>query len=150
MCLKCGRLVEDDEVPVSYQTHGFTSIGDEYREKIDGQCSCGGYFAEAHRCEVCFNWFASYDGEKPKNMVCDICVEEQQTVANAIEIGMDDERKVSLNGFVVDALGEEKINEILIEWAKQNIKDTDIRVFSYCRGDLPSFEEFVMAKNGVY
>ena len=147
MCDRCGRLTE--EPPTCYQTHGVTSLGDEYREKVDGGCKCGGEFVEAYRCKVCGDWFITEDGDEPYYKICDKCVEDEQTVTTAIEMGVEDERTVRINGFLVEAIGSEKINEILSAWAKENIKDDDVRVFHYCREDMLFFTEFVANKKGI-
>ena len=146
-CTKCGKWTE--ELPTAYQVHGVSSLGDEYREKFVANCSCGGDFAEAFRCEVCGDWFATEDGCKPIFKICDKCLEEEQTVDNAIEIGEGDPKSIKLNGFFSSVLGEDKVNEILSAWVKENIKDTDVRVFGYCCEDMSFFREFVACKKGL-
>lgn len=145
-CNKCGKWSE--ELPITRQVHGFTSIGNSYEEDVAANCRCGGDFVKAFQCEVCGDWFCTGDGEKPTHCICDQCVEEEMTVANAIEIGEGDAKSVKINGFICKALSEEQINNILSAFVLNNMRDIDKAVLLYCLEDEPYFREFAMSKKG--
>ena len=145
ICERCGNVIEDDEFPTEVQCHGYTSLGDSFDETIDGCCSCGGEYVEAYQCKVCGEWFAEddlcYD-------VCDDCVKENETVAEALSIGEEYTEQVDINGFVAKVLSVEQINNILSRWVEENFVDRSKDVVEYCGESRDGFCDWLADKYG--
>ena len=129
ICEDCGKIYEDEEAEDVYATTGYYNL-----VNIE-PCSCGGNLVKAKRCEKC-------DEFMPEDnlALCDSCIEEYETLENALEIGADYEEKVSLNGFFASAFTKEEIESILLETFKakdEKIKKNAIK--QYCEDDYSYF-----------
>lgn len=143
VCTNCGTLVE--EVPTTTQCHGYSSLGQPFEETIDDCCSCGGEFVEAEKCSICGKWFDDAD----EYHVCECCMEEHETVKDAIELGEDDLVSVDgINGFVAKALSVEQINNILKRWVEENFVDRSKEVVKYCESDESRFADYLYENYG--
>jgi hypothetical protein len=143
VCKNCGNLVE--EIPTIKQCHGHTSLGQPLTETIDGLCSCGGDFTEATQCKICGEWFdnTELDG------VCEVCIEEYETVGTALEIGNENPETVEgINGFAASVLTVEQINKILTKWVEENFVDHSKDVVKYCEDDKFYFSDYLADKYG--
>ena len=140
ICNKCGMLKNEDEIESYYECHGTTSLGARLEEQcFDYDCDCGGEFVEALECEVCGEWFDNTD----LHGVCECCIEEYETVGDAILYGEEDMHSVDINGFVSSVISTEQINAILIKWVEENVIDHSKVVIKYCEKDKSSFSDFV-------
>lgn len=139
VCNKCGYAVEDSELSVRYEHHGHTSLGNSFTEAVDERCSCGGEFVEATKCAVCGEWFDN-DGLYG---VCENCIEEHETVGDALAFGENDPVSVAINGFVADVLSPEHINKILTKWVEENVIDHSKEVCKYINRDKALFSEHI-------
>ena len=143
VCKKCGNLVE--QIPTTKQCHGHTSLGQRLEETVDCLCHCGGEFVEATECKVCGEWFDNSD----MNNVCEVCIEEYETVGEALEIGAENTESVEgINGFVANVLSVEQINKILTKWVEENFIDHSTEVIKYCEEDKLYFSEWIQQKYG--
>lgn len=145
VCKNCGKLIEDYELPTAKQCHGYTSLGQPLTETIDGLCSCGGEFTEATQCEICGEWFdnTELDG------VCEVCLEEYETVGTALEIGAENPETIEgINGFIKSVLSVEQMNKILTKWVEENFIDHSNAVVKYCEEDMPYYSDWVKNKQG--
>ena len=129
ICKDCGKLYEDEEAEDVYATTRYYNL-----VAIDS-CACGGELVRAKRCQRC-------DEFMPEDSfsLCDSCVEEYETLENALEIGTDYEEKVSLNGFFTSVFTKEEIESILLETFKakdEKIKKNAIK--QYCEDDYSYF-----------
>jgi hypothetical protein len=130
ICDTCGRLY-DGEFRQYKEAHG--------ELVFDDVCRCGGEFVEAKKCNYCGEWF--YDREELE--VCEDCITEATTVENALELGARGTLPAEINGFIVDLLGKDKINEILAEWVKANINDDNVEVYRYCNAYASELAELL-------
>lgn len=83
-----------------------------------------GSVTEAEQCETCGEYFREdelHDG------VCDECLKEEATVANALECGKDGSARmeVSVNGFLAMVFTSDKIDEILTRELERLIGKSD-------------------------
>lgn len=60
ICNKCDNLV--DELPIVRESRGEFWGAPCFEAYEDNECSCGGYYDEAVRCESCGNYFAEEEG----------------------------------------------------------------------------------------
>lgn len=145
ICEHCGRLIEDYELKFDTECHGYTSLGQALEEKVPKSCSCGGSYVKAARCKICDNWFQNLD---PYG-VCDDCLEEYETVGEALKMGEDDLQVVDgINGFIAECLSVDMINKILIKWVEENFTDHSNPVVNYCEADKSYFAEWIADKYG--
>jgi hypothetical protein len=147
VCDKCGKKTTYSELPVDRDIHGYTSLGQPLvEETLNTECSCGGVFREGRKCEICGEYF--YD--KDVLFVCEDCLDDEMTVENAVKIG-DSNRNydVALNGFIVEILGEEKINEILADWILGNHKSLnkiELKTDRYLKEYLEELSNMIRGK----
>lgn len=131
VCNKCGKLRESSELGYAIESHG--------ERHLDTNCSCGGDFIPATQCKLCGKWFDDTD----LNGVCEVCLEEHETVGTALEMGDTSRTMVAVNGFIAEVLDEEQINKILTKWVEENFVDHSKSVVDYCEYDKSCFSEFV-------
>jgi hypothetical protein len=107
-------------------------------DDTDYRCrECGkGEYETATKCQICGTYYYDEDGID----VCEACLEDEETVENAIGIGAENTEPVDINGFFVALFGAAKINEILAREA-QKAKQSDIMAYLY--EDKISFVEYV-------
>lgn len=143
VCNCCGKLVE--ELTVSREIHGHTDLGAPLEERVvDERCSCGGDFVEAERCKVCGEWFDNTN----LNGVCEVCIEDNELVGTALEIGNENPEMVEgINGFVASILSVEQINQILSKWVEENFIDHSKEVVKYCEEDKFYFSDYLADKH---
>ena len=142
ICNECGKIVE--RLPMGKQCHGHTSLGFAIEEKVVEPCSCGGEFVEATECKVCGNHFDN------SNLfgVCESCLEEHETVGEALKIGNINHEDVAINGFIAKVLSADQINYILRRWVEENFVDHSRDVVRYCESDKSYFSEWIEDKYG--
>lgn len=136
ICKDCGKIYEDEEAEDVYVTTSYYNLAEIV------SCCCGGELVKAKRCEKC-------DEFMPEDnlALCDSCIEEYETLENALEIGADYEEKVSLNGFLTSEFTKEEIESILLEAFKA--KDDKIKkdaIKQYCEDDYAYFMGVVNKK----
>lgn len=134
VCNKCGTLVEGQDLPYVIEMHG-----EKHRNT---KCKCGGEFIPARQCKLCGKWFDNTE----LHGICEGCLSEEETVGNALEIGSYSQEKVSINGFIADALTPKQINKILAKWVEENFTDHSKAVVDYLEGDMSAFAEFLEDK----
>lgn len=135
VCDTCGKLIEDDELGYGYEPHG---------ERTPNCCSCGGDFIEATKCRVCGKHFDSTH----LHGVCECCLEEYETVGEALAIGEENTEDVEINGFIATVLTKEQINKILTKWVEENFVDHSKAVVDYCEDDKSYFADWIADKYG--
>ena len=141
VCDCCGKAI--DELSTKRQCHGYTSLGDSLDEEyVITSCSCGGEFVEAEECAICGQ---PYD-DRDLYGICECCMENYETVKNAIEFGDNRRETIEVNGFICYALTNESINQILTKWCEENIADYSKDVKYYCEDDKFDFSEFCKEK----
>lgn len=118
ICENCGKTILESEVVSRKETHTIeTSCSiQEYVEYYDEDCDCGGAFVEAEICPICGEY-------KPKdlNKVCDYCLEDEETLENALEMGDKFKDDVEINSFLASVFTPQEIEEILTrEFKKAN------------------------------
>ena len=135
VCDRCGTVVAHDELPYVTEMHG--------ERRRNTVCTCGGEFVEATKCEACGKWFDN----RELDGVCEVCLEEYETVGDALAIGAGHTTSVEINGFIAYALDPVVINEILTKWVEENITDHSKVVVDYCEDDMPWFAGYVKEKS---
>ena len=145
VCERCGNVIEDSELKISTQCHGYTDLGDAFDERIAERCHrCGGDFVEATRCELCGEWF----DDTELNGVCECCLDEHETVNNAIEYGAEHATNIEgINGAVASLLTTEEINRILTKWVEENFIDHSRDIRNYLNEERFDFSEWLKEKN---
>ena len=142
ICENCGKTILESELKTHAETHILeTSIGYTFDvEHYEEGCECGGAFVEAEMCPICKEY-------KPKdlNKVCDYCLEEEETVENALLMGDEYKEDVKINSFLASVFTPKEIEEILTrefkeangsflrEYTKEMVKDylyTEKEVFA--------------------
>ena len=143
VCKNCENLVE--EIPTTKQYHDYTSLGQRLEETIDCLCHCGGEYVEAEQCKVCGEWFDNCE----LHGVCEVCLEDYETVGEALAIGEENTESVDgINGFVASVLSVEQINKILTKWVEENFTDHSTFVVKYLEADKSYFSEYLEDKYG--
>lgn len=113
----------------------------EYFE--ENRCpSCGTHdvMVEAKKCKICGEYFKKEDLMEG---ICPNCLDEEKTVKNVLGIGDMFKEKIEINGFAVQALGIDKINDILCKWCEENFVNRDGAVMKYCDEDELCFADYV-------
>jgi hypothetical protein len=110
-------------------------------DDLDYRCrECGrGEYEPATQCAICGNYY--YDEDKID--VCEACLEDEETVENAIGIGAENTEPVDINGFFVALFGAAKINEILEKEAR---KAKQNEICDYLYDDKIGFVDYVKEK----
>ena len=134
VCDRCGTVVAHDDLPYVTEMHG-----ERHKNTV---CTCGGEFVEATKCEACGKWFDN----RELDGVCEVCLEEYETVGDALKIGENRKVDVPINEFLAYALTPELIEEILTKWVEENFTDHSRIVVDYCEDDKPWFSEYVKEK----
>ena len=116
ICENCGKTILESEVRTRKETHSLeTSMGYSFDvEYFDEDCDCGGAFVEAEICPICGEY-------KPKdlNKVCDYCLEDEETLETALEMGDKFKYDVEINSFLASVFTPQEIEEILTREFKQ-------------------------------
>lgn len=134
VCNKCGKLRESSELGYAIESHG--------ERHLDIECSCGGDFIPARQCKICGRWFDDTD----LNGVCEVCLEEHETVGVALEIGDANRENVEINSFIASILNPDRINHILEKWVEEHYTDHSDAVIAYLESDMSAFAEFLEDK----
>lgn len=132
VCNMCGKIRESRELGYAIEPHG--------ERHLDTNCSCGGDFIPATRCPLCGKWFDNSD----LHGVCEVCLEDNETVGMALEIGAINTVSVDgINGFAASVLSVEQINKILTKWVEENFVDHSKPVVKYLEEDMGYFSEYL-------
>lgn len=129
VCNRCGAKRE--ELRVVVEPHG--------EVHADHICKCGGDFVEAERCKVCGEWFDNTD----LFGVCECCIEEYETVGDALEYGAQKEVDIPINECIANLLSKEQIGKILTKWVEENFTDHSKPIIEYCENDKGAFSDYV-------
>lgn len=139
ICKRCGELRNESALTTYEEIHGSTCMGQLLAEKrYDYECDCGGTFTSANQCPICHSWY-----DKEQGTICEDCLEEGETVENAIAVGEEDYATVRVNGFAAAFLGKERINQILVEAVKRECKEGDISIALFCEKDKLWFMQWL-------
>jgi hypothetical protein len=116
ICTECGDVVE--ELPYGSEN---VPYGNDYAtwEYSETDCEhCDGQYVEAMQCPICKEWISV------EEKVHNDCLKKAHNLDNALEIGgWFGGEEVKVNKFLVYALGEKKINEILTQVYKKLPKE---------------------------
>jgi hypothetical protein len=135
VCDKCGELISENELHYVTEMHG--------ERHLSMVCPCGGEFIPATKCLVCGEWFDNTE----LHGVCEVCLDEDETVGTALELGAYGLEKVDgINGFIADVLSVEQINKILTKWVEENFTDHSKAVKDYIYADKMAYSEFLENK----
>ena len=134
VCNKCGKLRESSELGYAVESHG--------ERHLDTNCSCGGDFIPATQCKICGKWFDDTD----LNGVCEVCLEEHETVGVALEIGDANRENVEINSFIASILNPDRINHILEKYVEEHYTDGCREVRDSLDADKSCFSEWVVEK----
>lgn len=141
ICEDCGRVLDEEELPVYKEDYGFqTGVGwKSMEQELLDSCSCGGEFVEATECETCGEYFNDCDNIK----ICENCIEENATFENAIEIGEQNPKEISINGYLASEFTNEEIEEILKRELVESSEFVDKRQHKeYCLNNKIDFVEY--------
>lgn len=136
VCNKCGKLISEDDLKYVTEPHG--------EKHLDFNCKCGGELIEATECKVCGKWFDGTD----LHGVCEGCLEEYETVGEAIKYGSENKVNVSINECLAYLLTENQIERILTKWVEENFTDRSKPIVEYCENDKSAFSEYLEEKYG--
>lgn len=127
---------------------GSTSFNE--RELDTGICRCGhGNVVKCQPCAICETLIPTHEfSTSDFDNICDECFDKGETVENALEYAdvCSCPVDVPINEFVAEALGVERINQILADYVRQNIGDYSKEVCHYVEGDKICFAEFLENK----
>lgn len=116
ICENCGNTILESEIKTRTETSiSETSSGFIFDvEHYDEGCDCGGAFVEAEICPICGEY-------KPKdlNKVCDYCLEDEETLETALEMGEKFKDDIEINSFLASVFTPQEIEEILTREFKQ-------------------------------
>ena len=136
VCNKCGTLKSEEEMNYVRESHG--------ERHLDMNCNCGGEFIPATKCSVCGEWFDNTE----LHGVCEFCLEEYETVGEAIKYGSENKVNVSINECLAYLLTENQIERILTKWVEENFTDRSKPIVEYCENDKSAFSEYLEKKYG--
>lgn len=131
VCNKCGKIRESRELGYAVESHG--------ERHLDTNCSCGGEFVPATRCSLCGKWFDGTD----LHGVCEVCLDDNETVGTALAIGSVNTEQVKINGFIATVLSQGQIDKILTKWVEENFTDHSRPVIDYLEDDKSYFSEYL-------
>ncbi len=141
VCNICGEVISEEELRTYKEIHDYSSIGQAFAERFtDFRCDCGGEYVEATLCKICGKWFNNED----LHGVCESCLDYYETLDNALEIGEQYTEKVEINNFLAMVFGENEINAILTQAAKERFADHSKQVVEYLEDDKQAFSEWVI------
>lgn len=138
VCNTCGHLVEEENLKYVVEPHG--------ERHIDYNCNCchKGELIEASICKVCGKPFDNTE----LHGVCEGCLEEYETVGEAIKYGSESKVNVSINECLAYLLTENEIERILTKWVEENFTDRSKPIVEYCESDKSAFSEYLEEKYG--
>ena len=138
ICEDCGDT--RSELKEEYEHIGGFQSGKQGYTYTDDDCSCGGTYVEAVKCERCGDWASERFGG-----VCKACIENNATVSNAILFGETETEGIEVNGYYAKVFGEAQINSILR--TKFNELTTEherrLKAQEYCLETKYEFGEFL-------
>ena len=145
ICECCGNVVCDYELQTrkDFKPVEMTCHTDWCYETMNAPCECGGEFVEAVQCAVCGKY-----KEKDEYSVCDECLEEAETLENALEYGAEAEETIEINGFLAQVFSNTEIEEILVR-ELNNARNSFMKPFvqemisEYVNEDRGTFSDFV-------
>jgi hypothetical protein len=141
VCNICGEVISEEELRTYKEIHGYSSLGQAFAERFtDFRCDCGGDYVEATECACCGKWFDNED----LHGICEGCLEDYETLDNAIKIGEQYTEKVEINNFLASVFTAEQINEILATAAKERFADHSKEIVDYLECDKQAFSEWVI------
>lgn len=141
ICEDCGSTREEEELNTVYVDSGVKfQDGNNGWDELDTDCSCGGVYVEAEKCEHCGEWAAFLH-----NGVCDDCLEGEATVHNAISFGNSNQEDISVNGYFAKLFGEAQINSILRNKYLELTTEAErkAKATEFCLNDKDEFAEFI-------
>lgn len=142
VCKDCGRVFDDDELRAEkYWNYDLCCYNPT--EYFCPYCGSDD-FDEATECPLCGDYYDASDDVH----VCEGCLCDEENIVNAIEYGADRTEDVEINGFVANMLSAEKINEILINYAKEHYTEYPSAITKYLEWDKPQFSEFLIERRG--
>lgn len=138
ICDSCGDI--RNELKEEYIECGNFQDGNNGFCDTISECDCGGTYVEAVKCEQCGDWAAELH-----NGVCEDCLAEEATVANAELFGEINKEKIKVNGFYVKVFGEAQINSILHSKFLELTTEAERRTKAteFCLEDKEEFGEFI-------
>lgn len=143
ICDNCGELCDEDDLPTYTEDYGYdTGVG--YRSCpqtfTDCDCSCGGTFVDAKRCEICDEWCNPDDLH---GGVCDSCLDDSVDVDYALLIGDENKEKIEINGFLSQIFSETEIENLLKNRLNENKSFYRKETENYCLDDKDYFGEML-------
>ena len=139
VCEDCGRTYSEDSLVYFTERHGLSAAETRGEKFSYYRCDCGGELEEATRCSVCGDWANKYG-------VCRFCLDNNESLDTAIDIGEKNKDEVSINGYVAFALTEDEINSILIEHLKKSHDRSSKKIKEYCEEDMWYFSGYLEKK----
>lgn len=138
ICEDCGDT--RSELKEVYEHIGGFQSGKQGYTYTDDDCSCGGTYVEAVECENCGEWASELH-----NGVCEDCLKEEATVANAELYGETQKEGIIVNGFYVKVFGEAQINSILHSKFLELTTEAERRTKAteFCLEDKDDFGKFI-------
>lgn len=134
-CLNCGHLFEEGEEKRWEEPIG--EYGDSIvYEEYSGCPLCKENYIETEPCLICGAYFSDNDDYK----ICKECMEEySKNIDACYKAGKNNAYNEKINGFLLDVLGVETIEEILVDYLKQNNFDCS----DYIKEDESWFAEMI-------
>lgn len=142
ICERCGKLFPDEEAYEVGYIYDDTPYGRVAIAKTMDlrDCECGGELTAARPCAVCGEWITE-DGPE----VCECCLEDAETLDNALALGEINTESIEVNGFIA-RLGAETVNAILTAFVKNAGIDYATIISQYLNSDPVYFAEFLADK----
>lgn len=151
ICPHCNNIVTEEEACTTDKTYDYeggcrvvVSSFSHY-----GCCeNCGHELEKATLCKVCGEYYYEENEFPPMEYgVCEECFEEALSIQTALNLGSTNSEKISINGFALFLLGEDKINSILVEYIKNmQLNDKGKEVANFFSQDKSYLADFIEAE----
>lgn len=135
ICKDCYNVFTEGEARITSWNSEFHCYDEEYRCPYCRSAE----LTEPVQCPICGEYYDGDDGVG----VCEVCLEERETVGNALKYGATSPEKIEINGFITSMLDEEQINAILTKYVEEHVTDHSPKVVFYCEEEKSAFADWV-------
>lgn len=116
VCFECGKNFLE-----------FSTWTEPHGEKMCGCPYCHGAFDDGVKCEICGEYFTE---EELINGVCEECIDDYgNNFETCLEISRGEKEDIKINAFLASVLSIEEIEEVLIEYIKNEKPNVNCKKF---------------------
>lgn len=113
-CDKCGKEIERLPIVTDYVPYGDTNVP---LDSTDEDCSCGGIFEEAFKCDICGEIKIRTDNKASGYGMCDDCLKKLSKDFDVVRKAYkEDNKSDEAIEYLIDMCSAKSISEVLWEY----------------------------------